>query len=561
MKLSRLSAVLAIVSLGCTGQIPGGGSNPSTSPPGTGGKTPDPGPPPTVDVGMCTADTLAKPRAWRLTNVQMKNTLQEAVGFAPPTLNMLPAETRLDGFANQSDRLAIASLVADYYLTTSDELASEVVRRSAELVPCPMANLGSGNCLGTFIKNMGLKMWRRPLNDAEVGKLSALYTTTAAMAGGAEAGLRNVVQGFFMSPNFLFRTEVGVSQQAGAVTALNDYELASALSYMILDGPPDAPLMTLASQGKLRDKATLLNEAKRLLTSSPKAPVAMHSFLQQWLQIEDLLTTDKDAMVYTIYNPQVAADLMDETRLLLNSVVFDQGGDRSFKTLLTAPFGFINARTAPVYGMSNVTGTALTRTMLNADQRRGILTSAAFLAAHADGDDTATVSRGRYFREEVLCDHVPPPDPKDAMFDPTKVTDDMTNRERLTAHAVNPSCKVCHQLFDGLGFSMENYDPIGRFRTTDKNKTIDPTGTVPLTSGTTLNFKNYVDLIDQLSKTPDIYTCFSTQYFSYATGRLPAQINECERKLVTDDFVKSGYKVDSLVLSVVNSPSFMARKN
>jgi hypothetical protein len=558
MKVSRLSAAVALVCLGCTGQINDGATNPGSAP---GGTPMPPATPPKVDVGGCSAMTLAKPRAWRLTNVQMKNTLKDAIGFAPPTLNMLPGETRLDGFANQSDRLAIASLVADYYLTASSELASEVVRRSAELVPCPMASLGAGSCLGTFIKSMGTKMWRRPPTDAEVAKLTTLYTATAAQAGGAEAGLRNVVQGFFMSPNFLYRTEVGDSKQAGAVTALTDYELASALSYMLWDSPPDATLMTLAGQGKLRDKTVLLGEAKRLLTTAQKAPAAMHSFLQQWLQIEDLLSADKDPTVYTIYNPQVAADLMEETRLLLNSVVFDQGGDRSFKTLLTAPFGFINARTAPVYGMANVTSTSLTRTMLNPDQRRGLLTSAGFLAAHADGDDTATVSRGRYFREEVLCDHVPPPDPKDAMFDPTKITPDMTNRERLTAHAVNPSCKACHQLFDGLGFAMENYDPIGRFRTTDKNKPLDPTGSVPLTSGPTLTFKNYVDLIDQLSKTPDIYSCFSSQYLSYATGRLPEQINECERKLVTDDFVKSGYKVDALVLSVVNSPSFMARKN
>src|SRR5439155_26180944 len=155
---------------------------------------------------------------------------------------------------------------------------------------------------------------------------------------------------------------------------------------------------TLAGQGKLRDKNVLLGEAKRMLTTSKKAPEAMHSFLQQWLQIEDLLTADKDPMIYTIYNPQVAADLMEETRLLLASVVFDNSGDRSMKTLLTAHYGFLNARTAPVYGVANVTGNTLTRTMLNPNERRGLLTSAGFMAAHADGDDTATVSRGRYFR-------------------------------------------------------------------------------------------------------------------------------------------------------------------
>jgi hypothetical protein len=557
MKLSRLSATAVLACLGCTGQIPVSG-NPSPDP----ANPAPPANPPKVDVGMCTAGTLAKPRAWRLTNSQMKNTLIDAVGFAPPTLGMLPGETRLDGFANQSDRLSIASLVADYYLKASDELAAEVLRRGAELIPCQqVARVGMGSCLPDFIKSLGLKMWRRPVTDAEVAKLSTLYMTTSTQAGGAEAGVRNVVQGLFMSPNFLYRTELGNAVAGGEVTYLGDYELASALSYMIWDGPPDATLMGLAAQGKLRDQKVLAAEARRMLADGKKAPEAMNSFLQQWLQIEGLLNADKDQALYSIYNKQVAADLLEETRLLMNNVLFDAGGDRSFKTLFTEPFGFINARTAPVYGVANVNGMNFTRTMLDPSQRRGILTSAAFMAAHADGDDTAPVGRGRYFREEILCDRVPPPDPKDAQFDPSKVTDDMTNRERLIAHATAPACKACHALFDGLGFAMENYDPIGRWRTTDKNKQLDVTGSVPLVSGTLITFKNFVDLVDQLSKNQEVYDCFAGQYLSYATGRLADQINPCERKLVADDFVKSGYKVDSLVLSVVNSPSFMARKN
>src|SRR4051794_33340942 len=130
MKLLRLSAAFALACLGCTGQIPGGSSVATNTPP-TG-----PVIPPKVDVGTCTAATLAKPRVWRLTNAQIRNTLQDGLGFTPPTLSMLPGETRLEGFANQSDRLAIASLVADYYLRASDELGAEVVRRSADLIPC-----------------------------------------------------------------------------------------------------------------------------------------------------------------------------------------------------------------------------------------------------------------------------------------------------------------------------------------------------------------------------------------------------------------------------------------
>jgi hypothetical protein len=568
MRLSRISFVLAAAALGlaCTGQIQTGSTT-------KGGKTGGPGPtgpmgpddkpppdhPPPVEVGSCNATTLAKPRVWRLTHAQLKNTLTDSLGFYPPTIDTFPAETRLDGFANKSSGLAVSPLLADYYLRASDELAGNVLGRMSEFLKCPMTGLAPGACLNDFIKSVGTKMWRRPVTDAEIGKLSALYTSTVPSAGGPEAGVKNIVQAMFMSPNFLYRTELGNTSQAGVTTYLTDYELASSLSYMLWDSSPDKALYDLAAAGQLHDRDVLVQQAQRMWTQK-KSQAALNVFMQQWLQIEELLGADKDPTNFPKYDKMVAADLLEESRLFLNSVVFDQGGDRSFKTLFTANYGFVNSRTAPIYGATSAS-TALTKTTLNTAQRKGLLTLGAFMAAHADGDDTGLVSRGRYFREEILCDHVPPPDPTKAVFDPQKIRPDMTNRERLEAHTTNPACFACHQLFDGLGFAMENYDPIGQFRTMDKGKMIDPTGSIPLPSGPTIQFKNFIDLVDQLAKSTDLYTCFSSQYLSYATGFAAETIHPCERKLVTDEFVKSDYKIDTLVMSVVKSPSFMARKN
>lgn len=571
MKLVPAVALMAL-GVGCVGQIPAadstkpgpgkggtGSTGGGTGPTGPGDTSPPDNPPP-VNVGECTSATLGKPRVWRLTHSQLRNTLVDGLQFAPPTIDTLPKETRLDGFANQSGKLTVAPLLADYYLRASDELATNVVGRATEFLKCPMANIGTGTCLGDFIKSVGSKMWRRPVTDAEVAKLTALYTKTVPTAGGPDVGVKNIVQALFMSPNFLYRTEVGNTTAAGQVTYLTDYELASALSYMFWDSPPDKTLYDLAAAGQLRDKKVLLEQARRLWTAA-KTPAALNVFMQQWLQIEELMGADKDAMAYPLYNKMVAADLLEESRMFLNSVVFDPKGDKSFKTLFTANYGFVNSRTAPIYGATASSAT-LVKTNLNGAQRRGLLTLGAFMAAHADGDDTGVVSRGRYFREEILCDHVPPPDPKDAVFDPQKIRPDMTNRERLMAHTTTPVCHACHQLFDGLGFAMENYDPIGKWRDTDKGKMIDPTGTIPLPSnGQELAFSNFIDLVDKLSATTDLYSCFSSQYLSYATGRAVTEISGCERKLVTDEFVKSDYKIDTLVLSVVSSPSFMARKN
>jgi hypothetical protein len=553
MKFLRTILALSLAPAACMGGI------------GEGGPT-NRGPvnPPQVSVGACSEATLAKPRVWRLTNLQIKNTLRDALGAAPATIDQLPSLNRLEGYANRADNLPIDGLLADQYFRVSEEVADDVLRRSADFVKCPqgMAGLGTGTCLNDFLTSFGQKIWRRPLTDAELASLSTLYTKTAQEGGAPEAGLKSVVQVLFMSPSFLYRSELGHTQQAGAVTYLTDYELASALSYTLWDTAPDATLLDLAKQGKLADKKVLAEQAMRMLGNTERSSPSLYNFVQQWLYTENLLEKDKDPEIFSLYSRDVAADLAEEARLYLNSVVFDAGGDRSFKTLFTGSYGFVNGRTAPLYGIPNVSGDKLTRTELNKQERRGLLTLASFMAAHADPDGTALVDRGRYFREEILCSPVPPPpDGAAPPLDPKFATADMTGREKFVQHSENPQCGVCHQLFDGLGFAMESYDAIGRFRVTDKGKPLDPSGSVPLPSGTTIQFSNFVDLIDQLSQTKDLYSCFSSQYLTYATGRKLSEVKECERELVAGEFERTGYKLDSLILSVINTPSFMARKN
>lgn len=576
--MKRIQPFLAIslaAVAACTGQISTGGSSGGDNGAGNGTGTGNGGtgsnggsggvnmPPvmtPEQMAAGCTMDTLAKPRVWRLTTTQIKNTIMDAVGYSAPTFAMFPAEARLDGYANASDKLAIAPLDADFYFQAGDEIGAEVARRSSDFIKCDLATLAAGPCLNDFISGFGLKMWRRPLADTEVKALSDLFTKAAMQGGSPSDGLHTVVQGMFMAPDFLYRTELGSSQSG--VTRLTDYELASALSYTLWETAPDATLLDLAKQGKLHDPADVTAQAKRMIAGD-KAPVAMNHFMQQWLQIEDLPTAEKDTTLFTFYSPDVAADLAEETRLFLNSVMFDAGGDKSFKTLFTANYGFVNARTAPIYGKANVTSTTLTKTDLDPTQRRGLLTLAGFMAAHADPGETSLVSRGRYFREQILCNAVPPPPNANvAVFDPGKITPDMTGREKFAVHAASPQCSACHQLFDGLGFAMETYDPVGRYRTTDKGKTIDPSGDVPLPStGQSLKFDNFVDLVDKLSATKDLYSCFSQQFLTYATGRNVDGVPACEKTLVSDQFTKSGYDMQALILAVVNSPSFIARKN
>jgi len=555
---SMAACGLLCATLACTGSIQDGSGGPSSRTGGTGSTTgsnggPGEDPPP---IASCKEIPPGPARVWRLTHTQLRNTILDTFGFSVPVLDALPGESRLDGFANASERLSLSPVLLAYYDKGADAVGDEVVKRSADFIKCPVTALGQGTCLAEFLKTFGQRAWRRPLTDVEVGKLDKLYRGAAAAISPAE-GLKTVVKGLMLSASFLFRTELGTSQAPGTTTRLTDLELASALSYTLWDAPPDPQLMELALANKLHEPATLKAEAQRMFASSPKAQSALHSFVQQWLETENLQQASKDGMVFPAYSPQVARDIEEETRLFVKGVVFDASGDKTLRTLLTAPYGYVNASTAKLYGATTA-ATTLTRTNLDPTQRRGLLTQASFLATHADSIDTSVVGRGRYIREAVLCSPVPPP-PGDFKFNEKVITEDMTAREKFEEHAKNPACSSCHALFDVIGFALENYDAIGQFRKLDKGKTIDPSGVLPLPSGGEIRFANFVDMIDQLAKGKDAYDCFASQYLMYTSGKV--KLSNCERADIAKVFEESGYKLDALALAIVTSPRFVTRQN
>jgi hypothetical protein len=296
------------------------------------------------------------------------------------------------------------------------------------------------------------------------------------------------------------------------------------------------------------------------LSTTAKVAPALHSFIQQWLETDSLDRSQKDPMLFPNYTPQLAQALGDETDRFFDSVVFDATGDKSLRTLLSASYGYVNGLTAPIYG-AEASGTELVKVNLNPAQRRGLLTQGAFLARHSNSASTGLVGRGRFFRETIMCAAVPPP-PQMFVFDQTVITPDMTEREKFEVHRRNPACATCHALFDPIGIALENYDPIGQHRTTDRGKTIDPSGKIPLwREGDVLTFSNYVDMLTQLSARPETYDCFSSQYFQYATGRKLAEMDPCDTQAVAKAFASSSYKIDELVLAVISSPGFAARRN
>jgi hypothetical protein len=514
--------------------------------------------PPADPLGGCAGTDLPPARVWRLTQAQLRNTVQDLFGFSAVAVEALPAESRLEGYANHAGGLGVPPLLMDHLNTLSEEIAGGVLRRSGQLLPCALSDLGRGSCLRDFLTRFGRRVWRRPLTGAEMARLTGVYHT-AAEATDPGNGLRILLKALLLSPNFLFRSELGSAGPGpGGSVQLGDYELASALSYLLWDSTPDETLLELAAAGRLRDPAVRRQQAQRMLAASGRAAPTFAAFVKQWLKIEDLPRIRKDRKQFPMYR-DVAGDLLEENRRFVDSVAFEPGGDRRLRTLLTAPTTFVNARTAAIYGIPPVEGNGLRPAKLDPTERRGILTQGAFLAAHASSDTPNLVGRGSFVREQVLCGEVPPP-PDDFKFDEAKITEDMTAREKFTLHTTNPFCSRCHALFDGIGFALESYDAIGRFRRTDKDKPIDPSGTLKLPGREDLRFANFIELVERLADLPETGNCFSLQYLSYATGRRPGEVSACEAKSLARSFAASGQRLDELILAVAASPGFALRR-
>jgi hypothetical protein len=544
----------------------GGGSTSAGSPgsPGAPGSNSSSTGTTTTDACVGQALPLLAPRVWRLTTPQMKNTLLSVFGYAGTSIDMYPADSRPDTseYADAADSLIAGDLLTTYYDQTAEEVSANLATRSSTFLGCAMTALGTGSCLQDFLTSYGLKAWRRPLTSTEVTNLQGLYTTVAASAG-AQVGFTTVVQALILSPNFLFRTELGTSMTAGTTTALTDYELASALSYMLWDSPPDQALYDAAAAGTLHEQSSLSAQVKRMFAAATPAPAALSSFVQQWLHTDGLLTVTKSPTDFPMWSAAVSQDLASETTSFVSSVAFDPAGDRTLGSLLTASYGFVSAATASLYGVPAPAAAAgLVRTNFDPTQRSGLLTEAAWLAAVSDYDDTDLPARGNFVRGALLCDASPPP-PAVFMFDPTVITPTMTGRQKFIAHTKSSTCGACHNLFDGIGFALEQYDPVGRFRTTDQGQTIDPSGSIPLPapSKATMQFANFIDLMKQMAASPDLGSCYTSQYVRYVTGRTTAEVSDCELQTVASVFNAAGRTVDSLPAAIVALPTFITRQN
>jgi hypothetical protein len=396
------------------------------------------------------------------------------------------------------------------------------------------------------------RAYRRPAAPAAVDRLVGLYDLARREGESHESGLKLALKAVLVSPHFLFRGEQHPDpDNPTAVHTIDEFALASRLSYFLWSSTPDDELLGLAERGELRKN--LDGQVRRLL-ASPKAQSLVENFAGQWLQLRNLPNLAPDKAMFREYDDGLRRAMGKETELLFNSIVRD---DKSVLDFLTADYTFVNGRLAKFYGIKDVTGEEFVKVSLADTPRRGVLTQASILTLTSNPTRTSPVKRGKFVLENLLGTPPPPPPPDvPKLEDQHAVTG--TLRQQMEAHRQNPACASCHAQMDPIGFGLENFDAIGRWRDKDGQAPVDAAG--KLKSGE--EFKDAVQLSAILvdRKKDDFVHCLAEKMMTYALGRGVEAYDRPAVEGVVKAMDGDGDRFSALVLAIVKSMPFQMER-
>ncbi len=443
--------------------------------------------------------------------------------------------------------------VAEIY-EAAKQIANGAVAAGGPAQACLSAQAG-GDCVRSFLSDFGKRAFRRPLLPDELASFATFYEAQRKQDD-VTTSMTSLLRALFMSPSFLFRSELGPVDAPAGPTKMTDFEIASSMAYYLTDAPPDAELFAAAERGELGSAEGRAPHARRLIAQSTLASGLQRFFGEYFRTAAVGSVSARDTILYPDFNSDVARAYGQETQAFFSEVMVHD--DARLSTLLTAPYVMATARTAPFYGIAGVTSDTPTRQVAPAGQRAGILTQAAWLTRFAHDKEGNPVSRGRFVRERLLCDSVPPPPPTvNAALPPPDAT--RTQRERLTAHKADPTCAGCHVLMDPIGFAFSNYDAVGRYQALELGKPIDASGTVQDSAGQSYAFTNGVELAQGLATSPVVQRCFSKQVFYYAQGLSNGDEGACAFPPLGERMLAAGESTVDRIVAMVSADEFFTR--
>ena len=410
-------------------------------------------------------------------------------------------------------------------------------------------------CAKQILSTLMRRAYRRPVTDDDLNRPLELYRKTKT-GEGFDAGIEMGLAAILASPEFLFRIERDpASVEAGASYRISDLDLASRLSFFLWSSIPDDELLDLAARGELDKPAVLDRQVRRMLADS-RSENLVTNFASQWLHLRNLDGISPDMRIFPDFDDNLRQALRQETELFVDSVIRE---DRSVIDLLRANYTFLNERLARHYGLPNIYGSRFRRVTFDGDGARGgLLRQGSILTATSYPTRTSPVIRGKWILDNLLGIPPPPPPPNVPALQDKKTGAHraMAMRERLGEHRANPMCASCHRLMDPIGFALENYDAIGRWRTTDANAPIDASGT--LFDGT--SFTGVAGLQAALLRRPELFVSTLTEkLLTFATGRGVEYYDAPAVRKIVRDSAAHDYRFSSIIMGIVNSTPFRMR--
>jgi len=408
-------------------------------------------------------------------------------------------------------------------------------------------------CATRILSRLASQAFRRPITAEDLEGLMGLYSDTRKEAD-FDSGIRMAIQSIIAKPEFVFRFERVPSGAApGKAYRISDLELASRLSYFLWSSVPDEQLVTVASQGKLKDPAVLEREVKRMLLD-PKSQALSTNFAGQWLRLQGIQDFLPEPTTFPDFTKNLAQSMRREVELLFESIVRE---DRNIVDLLTADYTFVDEVLAKHYGIPNVLGSRFRRVTLTDPNRFGLLGKGGVLTMTSLANRTSPVARGKYVLEVLMG--TPPPNPPPVVPKLKESVDNekvLTVRERMEQHRASAACSGCHKIMDPIGMAMENFDAVGVWRASDGGLPIDASG--EMFEGSKLNGPVSVRQA-VLNHSESFVGSFSENLLMYALGRVLDYQDMTAVRAIARDAAKNGNRFSAFVLNVVKNPAFQMR--
>jgi cytochrome c553 len=405
-------------------------------------------------------------------------------------------------------------------------------------------------CGRKIVGNIARLAYRRPVTAADLKPLMKLFVTGRVDGKSFDSGVELALSGILVSPDFLFRTE---STPRGVIAQVSDLDLASRLSFFLWSSIPDDELLRTAEAGKLRDPVVSAAEVRRML-ADPKSEAFEENFAGQWLHLRNVASWKPDPDKYPQFDESLRTAFERESALFFSNVMRE---DRSVLDFIDANYTFLNERLARHYGVQGVKGSYFRKVALRDEHRGGVLSQGAVLLVTSYPTRTSPVLRGKWILENILGTPPPPPPPNVPPLDDSAANSARSLREQLEKHRADRACASCHARLDPLGFSLEQFDAIGRFRAQENGVDIEASGALP--DGTALNGIDGLKKV-VLARRDEFVECLAAKMLTYALGRGLESYDQPAVRAIRRRAASEDYRFSSLILGVVDSVPFQMRK-